>query len=355
MPKVPKNSYERDDGDNDDDGCDGDDSGDEEDGDDGNDLDLELSLRLPLQKKFFRRPLPGENTPLQQQFLFYMAQVPLENKVPPQQFYLHSLPSEESTSTPISPSDPHPLSSQPQPQSLQLQPQPLQPQPQPEPPIPHPSTSSCNTSQSLKPSRKRRSSQESPSTHPSSSEQRQQKPNISRRPRIKPKDTAIEPPYPWSTANRAVVHDLKYLQQNQILTITGDVKCSQCQKQYKIEYDLVTKFDEIASFIEKNKDTLHDRAPSSWTNPNLPNCKFCGQESCMRPVIPPEDEDDDYKNINWLFLLLGQMIGCLGLKHLKYFCTYTNNHRTAAKDRLVYLTYLSLCKQLQPSTELFHR
>lgn len=172
-----------------------------------------------------------------------------------------------------------------------------------------------------------------------------------RRSRVELKNTPIKPPYPWSTEHQAVVHDLNYLRENQILTITGDVRCDRCEKQYTIEYDLMTKFEEIASFIEKNKATLHDRAPESWTNPNFLDCKLCGEENCVRPTIP----EGDNKNINWLFLLLGQMIGRLKLEHLKYFCAYTNNHRTGAKNRLVYLTYLTLCKQLQPSMELFHR
>lgn len=154
----------------------------------------------------------------------------------------------------------------------------------------------------------------------------------------------IEPPYPWSTNRRAVVQTLNDLKSNQILTITGDVRCRQCQRQYNIEYDTVSKFEEIASFVEENKNLFRDRAPRSWMNPNYPTCRFCGHENGARPVIPGE-----WRKINWLFLLLGEMLGALNLNHLKYFCSYTNNHRTGAKNRLLYLTYITLCHQVDPS------
>ncbi|KAH1147074.1 hypothetical protein GYH30_042307 [Glycine max] len=42
------------------------------------------------------------------------------------------------------------------------------------------------------------------------------------------------------------------------------------------------------------------------------------------------------RTINWLFLLLAQVLGCCLLKQLRYFCKHTNNHRTAAQDRVLY-------------------
>ncbi|KAL4352204.1 hypothetical protein GQ457_06G007910 [Hibiscus cannabinus] len=52
-------------------------------------------------------------------------------------------------------------------------------------------------------------------------------------------------------------------------------------------------------------------------------------------------------------VLLGKMLGCCKLSELKYFCKHTKNHKTGAKDRVLYLTYMGLCKQLDP-TGPFH-
>ncbi|GMJ03489.1 hypothetical protein HRI_004018100 [Hibiscus trionum] len=158
------------------------------------------------------------------------------------------------------------------------------------------------------------------------------------------KTETVEAPYPWATNHRATVHSLQYLSSKGIRTITGDVQCKRCERQYKIGYDLKEKFNEIATYIVRNKSSMHDRAPSVWRNPALPKCKFCDQENSAKPVIA-----DKKKAVNWLFLLLGQMLGCCTLDQLKYFCKHTKNHRTGAKDRVLYLTYLSLCKQLDPT------
>lgn len=140
-----------------------------------------------------------------------------------------------------------------------------------------------------------------------------------------------------------MVHSLEYLYSRQIVTITGEVQCKRCERQYKMEYNLKEKFLEVGSFIAGNKSTMRDRAPSVWMNPVLPPCKFCEQENSAKPII-----GEKKKVINWLFLLLGQMLGCCTLEQLKYFCKHTKNHRTGAKDRVLYLTYLGLCKQLDP-------
>lgn len=100
---------------------------------------------------------------------------------------------------------------------------------------------------------------------------------------------------------------------------------------------------EVASFILENKYTMHDRAPAIWMNPNLPNCKFCGQSNCVKPILGKK------KSINWLFLLLGQMLRCK-LFELKYFYKHTMKYSTGAKDRILYVTYLSLYKQLGPKS-----
>ncbi|KAK9287472.1 hypothetical protein L1049_015893 [Liquidambar formosana] len=150
--------------------------------------------------------------------------------------------------------------------------------------------------------------------------------------------------FPWATTHRATVYSMEHLLSNGIFTITGDVQCKRCEHQYQIDYDLREKFLEVGSFIDKNKSSMHDRAPSVWMNPILPTCKLCAQENCVKPIIAEKK-----KSINWLFLLLGQMLGCCTLEQLKYFCKHTKNHRTGAKDRVLYLTYLGLCKQLDPN------
>ncbi|XVE76312.1 hypothetical protein DITRI_Ditri12bG0161800 [Diplodiscus trichospermus] len=155
------------------------------------------------------------------------------------------------------------------------------------------------------------------------------------------KTETIEPPFPWATTQRATVHSLDYLLSHNMTTISGQVQCKKCEKFDNIEYNLEQKFRETASFISENKLAMHDRAPSAWMNPNLPSCKFCG--GCVKPVLAKK------RAINWLFLLLGGMLGCCKLSELKYFCKHTKNHRTGAKDRVLYLTYLGLCKQLDPN------
>ncbi|XWS66994.1 hypothetical protein CRYUN_Cryun05aG0248500 [Craigia yunnanensis] len=154
------------------------------------------------------------------------------------------------------------------------------------------------------------------------------------------KSETIAAPYPWATTRRATVYNLDHLLSHGIRMISGDVECKGCQETYKIEYNLEEKFKEIKDFVSANKLAMHDRAPTSWMNPILDNCEICGNS--LKPVIPEK------RDINWLFLLLGQMLGCCKLSELKYFCKHTKNHRTGAKDRVLYLTYLGLCKQLDP-------
>ncbi|GMI80059.1 hypothetical protein HRI_001675200 [Hibiscus trionum] len=152
----------------------------------------------------------------------------------------------------------------------------------------------------------------------------------------------IPRPFPWATTQHATVHSLDYLLSHNITTISGEVQCKRCDKVYTIKYDLLQKFREVSDFIKEHKFALHDRAPPVWMNPNLPGCESCG--SCVRPVVV-----EDKSSINWLFLLLGQMLGCCKLSELQYFCEHTKNHKTGAKDRVLYLTYLGLCKQLDPT------
>ncbi|KAL3538951.1 hypothetical protein ACH5RR_002317 [Cinchona calisaya] len=157
------------------------------------------------------------------------------------------------------------------------------------------------------------------------------------------KPETVPAPFPWATTRLATVHSIDYLLSNEMSKIAGEVQCKRCEKQFEMEFDLMEKFKEVWRFIAENKSSMHDRAPPVWMNPVLPGCKNCGQENCVKPIISEEKE-----SINWLFLLLGQLLGCCTLEQLKYFCKHTKNHRTGAKDRVLYLTYLGLCKQLDP-------
>lgn len=157
------------------------------------------------------------------------------------------------------------------------------------------------------------------------------------------KSPTIPPPFSWATNNRATVYTLKHLVESNINIISGDVQCKRCNRQYQIEYDLKAKFLEISRYVKENKYVFHERAPKSWMYPILPNCQYCCQENCVKPMMAKK------KSINWLFLLLGQMLGCCTLAQLKYFCKHTRYHRTGAKDRVLYLTYLGMCKQLDPT------
>ncbi|KAL5704577.1 hypothetical protein ACHQM5_022985 [Ranunculus cassubicifolius] len=154
----------------------------------------------------------------------------------------------------------------------------------------------------------------------------------------------IHPPYDWATDRIAVVHSLEYLRSKNIRKITGDVQCKKCNAQSVYEFDLEEKFKEIAKFIRDNKEEMRERAPRCWLTPSLPHCIKCGEDDSLKPVMAEKKE-----HINWLFLLLGQMLGFCTLEQLKFFCQHTKNHRTGAKDRVLFLTYLAVCKQLDPT------
>ncbi|KAG9445624.1 hypothetical protein H6P81_011752 [Aristolochia fimbriata] len=155
------------------------------------------------------------------------------------------------------------------------------------------------------------------------------------------RDEHVPEPYPWATNRRAHVHSLAHLFRRGIRVVTGEVQCKRCEARYEMEYPVGPKFEEVRGFVARNKATMHDRAPGEWMNPALPSCRMCRQPGCVKPVISQKK-----RSINWLFLLLGGMLGCCTLEQLKYFCKHTSNHRTGAKDRVLYLTYLGLCKQL---------
>jgi len=155
------------------------------------------------------------------------------------------------------------------------------------------------------------------------------------------KSVVIPAPFAWAADCRATVHRYNYLLQNRIFNITGDVQCKKCKEKFQMSFDLREKVPEILKFVIENRNNMYDRAPTIWLKPTLPNCVHCNQQNCVKPVIA-----DKKRSINWLFLLLGQMLGCCTRKQLKYFCKHTKNHESGAKNRVLYLTYLGLCKQL---------
>lgn len=146
--------------------------------------------------------------------------------------------------------------------------------------------------------------------------------------------------YPWATDRRATIRSLDELLSNNILTVTGQVQCKNCKKTFEIEVDIRQKLVEVEYYIVNEREAMHNRAPAHWIKPTLPRCRFCDQENSAKPIIGENDE------INWLYLFLSQTLGCCSLNQLKYFCHHARNHRTGAKDRLLYTTYLTLYKQL---------
>ncbi|KAJ7537725.1 hypothetical protein O6H91_11G023200 [Diphasiastrum complanatum] len=158
------------------------------------------------------------------------------------------------------------------------------------------------------------------------------------------KEESIPPPYPWSTDRRAITHSLDWLANYGISKIQGEVICKRCDGSHMVEVDVQVLFLQVNAYFMTHRDTLHDRAPKCWTAPSLLDCSLCHQNDCVKPIIHSKK-----RHINWLFLLLTQTLGLCTLDQLKYFCKHTRRHRTGAKDRVLYLTYVGLLKQLNPS------
>ncbi|XP_051131204.1 uncharacterized protein LOC127251520 [Andrographis paniculata] len=158
-----------------------------------------------------------------------------------------------------------------------------------------------------------------------------------------PEREPIAPPYPWATTKRAKIHSYRYLEARGITTIKGELQCENCNAKFEVGYDLVQKTAELKNFVKRRERGMHNRAPAEWKNPVLPDCLRCHHKNCLKPTAAAKK-----KTINWLFLLLGQMIGCCKLAQLKYFCKHTKNHRTGKKECLIYLAYKELYEQLCP-------
>ncbi|XP_010500476.1 PREDICTED: uncharacterized protein LOC104777846 [Camelina sativa] len=164
------------------------------------------------------------------------------------------------------------------------------------------------------------------------------------------KPETIPPPFPWATNIRGEIHTLEYLESKEITTITGEVQCRHCEQVYEMSYDLREKFAAVEKIFVMMKRIMRERAPQMWTNPEQKRCELCGREKAVKPVIAERKSQ-----INWLFLLMGQTLGYCTLEQLKNFCKHSKSHRTGAKDRVLYLTYLGLCKMLDPNNDLFDR
>ncbi|XP_010468640.1 PREDICTED: uncharacterized protein LOC104748741 [Camelina sativa] len=122
-------------------------------------------------------------------------------------------------------------------------------------------------------------------------------------------DKVIIPPYPWATNKLAVHHTISELTANNINVISGQVHCNPCDRTHTISYNLMEKFSELYVYIRDNKEVMRTRAPAKWLAPELIPCGTCKTD--MRPVI-----NESTEKINWLFLLLGQMLGCCTLEQL---------------------------------------
>ena len=158
----------------------------------------------------------------------------------------------------------------------------------------------------------------------------------------KGKEGTIHPPFKWSSNRRAVVHTKDYLLYHGIRDISGEMECKKCTFREMITYDIEENFSKLAEFLSE-KDNMYERAPAEWMKPTFPACPGCPFSGFLRPVVAAKKRD-----INWLFLSLGQMLGVCTLEQLKYFCKHNMIHRTGSKERLLFFTYIRICKQLDP-------
>ncbi|GFZ02316.1 hypothetical protein Acr_15g0009240 [Actinidia rufa] len=125
-----------------------------------------------------------------------------------------------------------------------------------------------------------------------------------------------------------------------------------CNTQTTIKYNLLQRFSLLKNFIRRNKNAMTElrEAPEAWNNPEekfrrcMERDRGCGQNNALIPhnPVPP-------RSMNWLFMLLGQTLGLCTTDDLQYLV----NERSDNKPRLLYLAFLSLCKQLKPDEPIF--
>ncbi|XP_021849478.1 uncharacterized protein [Spinacia oleracea] len=175
-----------------------------------------------------------------------------------------------------------------------------------------------------------------------------------------------QPLYPHAKPEPAKIHSLNYLLQNHILIVSKDFKCgnSECNQMYKVTYDIQTKFQELVEFIrtEKDKSLNGGVAPEKWLTPTttLPECSNCRRKCDVDSLLGSDDRvsESAYHKIDWLFLLLGRLLGVCEWNQLNYFCINNNidrsvNGMVASTSQLLYRVYFDLCRQLQPHQHLF--
>lgn len=81
-----------------------------------------------------------------------------------------------------------------------------------------------------------------------------------------------------------------------------------------MKLNLENKLGELLSFIERNIGSMHDRALRDWAELAFSMCEHCGRENSVVPLLASKKVA-----INWLFLLLAQMLSCCTIRQLKCF------------------------------------
>ncbi|XP_057499370.1 uncharacterized protein LOC130783650 [Actinidia eriantha] len=164
-----------------------------------------------------------------------------------------------------------------------------------------------------------------------------------------PQNPPSPPPYAWATNDRCDgrvgLCSLDYLMSAGITEISGTVKCRFCDRFSTLNYDLMKRFGALKDFIRENKAAMRGEAPKVWNKSsiNLPECTVCHKARAMKPCRTKHP-----RTYNWLFMLLGQTLAVCSPSDLDYFF-----NRYSRQTQLLYLTYLGLCKQLEPNEPLF--
>lgn len=154
------------------------------------------------------------------------------------------------------------------------------------------------------------------------------------------------PPFPWAANTTGTkICTLEYILYTlHIDSVSADFKCMICGDVEKVEYNLAHKYMQVSDYIHRKGTKMGGIASNSWQFPTRPQCKNCNNKRrCLEEVIKK-----DNNSINWLFLFVGKLIGCCKVQQLKEFCEQNEIECSGTKPRLVYLTYLGLCKQLDP-------
>ncbi|KMZ62043.1 hydroxyproline-rich glycoprotein family protein [Zostera marina] len=158
------------------------------------------------------------------------------------------------------------------------------------------------------------------------------------------KPLTIPPPFPWSGEIRATVVTVAELTRRQILSIEGQVQCKRCDVRVIINFQLNQSIGVVIRHVIEILAEGNNRAPQGWATPKFPPCPSCMHANCMKPIIAQKKRD-----INWLFMYLGETLGTCNLEQLKYFCKHNKMHRTGSKMHLLLYAYIGISKQLHPT------